>query len=111
MVFHCLLISTSLRNLYISLERIKKKTFSFKNKVFIVSHYLSLCMCFCSLFDFISLLCVCLCLNMFVRYMLFVCLFVLCALTPPVCGLSLYSVKSDLLKKEYLLNAVALLTI
>ena len=50
-------------------------------------------------------------MSKYVCYMLFVCLFVLCALTPPVCGLSLYSIKSALLKKEYLLNAVVLLTI
>ena len=37
--------------------------------------------------------CICLSLNMFVHYMLFVCLFVLCTLTPPACGLSLSSIK------------------
>ena len=32
--------------------------------------------------------CICLCLNMFVYYILFVCLFVLYAITPPACGLT-----------------------
>ena len=36
---------------------------------------------------------ICLSLNMFVHYMLFFCLFVLCTLMPPACGLSLSSIK------------------